>query len=59
VVTEIKSMISVVLKLIDNSIALQRNKYSSDNLQLDSHHELSFYKRYHASAEVAIERVTL
>jgi hypothetical protein len=59
VVAEIKSMISVVLKLIDNSIALQRNKYSADNVQLDSHHELSFYKRYHASAEVALDRVVL
>lgn len=31
-------MISVIFKLIDNSISLQRNKYSSDNVQLDSHH---------------------
>lgn len=52
-------MIAVVIKLIDNSIALQRNKYSADNVQLDSHHELSFYKRYHASAEVAIDRIVL
>jgi hypothetical protein len=52
-------MISVVLKLVDNSIALQRNKYSADNVQLDSHHELSFYKRYHASSEVALDRIVL
>lgn len=49
VVAEVRSMMSVVIKLIDNSISLQRNKYSADNVQLDSHHELSFYKRYHAS----------
>lgn len=38
VVAEIRSMIAVVIKLIDNSIALQRNKFSADGLQLDSHH---------------------
>jgi hypothetical protein len=52
-------MITVAIKIIDNSIILQRNKYSSDKLQLDSHHELSFYKRYHASNEVAYDRIRL
>lgn len=42
-------MISVVIKLIENSIKLQRNKFSSETVQSENHHELSFYKRYHAS----------
>ena len=59
VVAEIHSMVKVIFKLVDNSIELQKNKYSSDNLKAENHHELSFYKRYHASNEVGIERVKL
>lgn len=59
VATEIKSMINVVVKLVDNCVQLQRSMYSADTLQADSHHEVSFYKRYHASAEVASDRIKL
>ena len=56
---EIKSMINVVIKLVDNSFNLQKLKFSSDNVDRENHHELSFSKRYHASNEVGIEKVKL
>lgn len=52
-------MISVAIKIIENSIKLQRNKYISDGLNLDNPHDTSFYKRYPASTTVAYERHAL
>lgn len=54
-----KSMMKVVIKLINTSFALQQNNYSTDQLHAEDHHEMSFIKRYHASTEVAIERTRL
>jgi hypothetical protein len=52
-------MIAVAIKIIENSIKLQKNKYIADGLQIDNPHDLSFYKRYPASTTVAYERHTL
>lgn len=52
-------MMKVAIKLINNSFQLQRNKYSLDNLNNEDHHQMSFMKRYHASTQVAVERVKL
>jgi hypothetical protein len=52
-VAEIASMISVAIKIIENSLKLQRNKYISDNIVFDNPHDTSFYKRYPASTTVA------
>lgn len=59
VILELKSMIKVTIKLINNSFELQKNKYSTDQLKTEDHHEMSFMKRYHASNEIAIERTRL
>lgn len=53
IVAEVASMISVAIKIIENSIKLQRNKYITDGLTLDNPHDTSFYKRYPASTTVA------
>lgn len=58
-IIEIKSMSRVVMKMVDNSITLQKNKYSAENATNEDHHEMSFAKRYHASHEVAIDRLRL
>jgi hypothetical protein len=59
IVSEVASMISVAIKIIDNSMNLQNNKYISDGLQLSNPHEMSFMKRYHASHHVAYEKNAL
>lgn len=59
VILELKSMIKVTIKLINNSFELQKNKYSTDQLKTEDHHEMSFMKRYHASNEIAVERTRL
>jgi hypothetical protein len=46
-------MISVSIKIIDNSLKLQRNKYISDGLDMDNPHDQSFLKRYPASTTLA------
>ena len=38
IVVEIRSMISVITKMISNSIKLQRNKYSAESVHSESHH---------------------
>ena len=59
VIVEVKAMMKVVIKLINNSFELQKSKYSSDQIRGDDHHEMSFIKRYHASSEVNVDRVKL
>lgn len=59
IVAEVASMISVAIKIIENSMKLQRNKYIADGLALDNPHDTSFYKRYPASTTVAYERHAL
>jgi len=58
-VAEIASMISVAIKIVENSIKLQRSKYVSDGLLMDNPNDASFYKRYPASTTIAYERHTL
>lgn len=38
VILEIKSMTKVVIKMINNSYNLQKNKYSTDNIKDEDHH---------------------
>jgi hypothetical protein len=59
IVAEISSMIQVAIKIIDNSMKLQKNKYITDGLALDNPQDVSFYKRYPASTNLAYERHTL
>jgi hypothetical protein len=52
IVAEITSMISVGLKIIDNSLKLQRNKFMTDNLVIENPQDASFFKRYPASTKI-------
>ena len=49
----------VAIKLMNSSLELQKTKYSAENAKNEDHHEMSFFKRYHASHEVAIDRLKL
>ena len=52
-------MIAVSIKIVDNSMKLQKNKYISDGLNMESPHDQSFMKRYPNSTTLAYERGTL
>ena len=59
IVLEVKSMMKVVIKLANNSFELQSSKFSSKEVRSEDHHEMSFMKRYHASNEIAVERIKM
>ena len=59
IVLEVKSMMKVVIKLANNSFELQSSKFSSKGVHSEDHHEMSFMKRYHASNEIAVERIKM